>query len=383
MTIKRLVLYIPLISLLLSGCASHSEYDLTNGVDKEMTLFTDEVVIPFGGVGPVTVKDLLQSKIGDLVTTMLKEGSDGTFGIESEGDMYSIDAFEVAWRNVEKKDAPFVMEVGTKTSSVSGMGTILGMFGLSFVHQQLMFQAQNPFNEAIKINTVANATGGGLQASGFYNHSIPLKDFLLERSGNTTIALFEIPDTFTQAISNLSLENLAIDIPADPGTKVAVTSRPNIAFTYKYKADLALGTSLSIPFQVPDIKMSVELKQYRLHKCQIVFELENTIPLSVKIDSIKLLTPSGDSVVEADVDVSAGFTIAGGSPASPAVTPITLTIDAKDGTIPDLAGMRVNITLQATPEYGTVPLSSKQGVSVRNSYVRLNGGITLFGHEEI
>jgi hypothetical protein len=71
----RFLLLSSLAMLLLSVSCTRSEYDPSNRINKEMTLFGEEIYIPVGQVGPVTVKSLLSSSktIGDLVKTLLKE----------------------------------------------------------------------------------------------------------------------------------------------------------------------------------------------------------------------------------------------------------------------------------------------------------------------
>lgn len=381
MKFKRITLFLTLGVLALWGCASNSDYDLTDGVDPEMTLFSDEVVTPIGSIGPLTVKTILDSSIGKLLTSILKEGSDGLFYLEEEKEIGGIDAYELAWRHADSKE-PFAWNPGTMSGYVSA-ASLLTMFGLSLTNQQLIVQATNPFDQAITLHTEANAS----TADQSYSQSIPLPDFSLKNSyGKTTIAQFEIPSTVGQSINSVSLKDLSVDIPAEPGTRISSSSQPRIAFSFQYKTNIALGEKLNFPFALPTVKVSVDLKKYQIHKCQLVLEVQNTLPLSVTVNSIQVLTPTGkegeDPVVAENVTVTSGFTLAGGSLEAPVSTPLNLVIESTNGTIPDIAGLKVSINLQSTPGLGTVPLSSKQGVFIKSSYVRLNGGITLFGHEE-
>lgn len=378
MKFKRITLLLTLGALSLWGCASHSDYDLTDGVNTEVTLFSDEVVVPIGSIGPFTVKNLLDSSIGQLLTSILKEGSDGLFYIEEEKNICSVDAYELAWRHGDSKE-PFTWNPGTMSTNV-GSTSLLTMVGLSLANQQLIIQATNPYDQPITFHTEANAS----TIDQSYSQSIPLPDFSLRDSYKTTIAQFEIPSTVGQSIYTVSLKDLSVDIPAEPG--IYSPSQPNLSFSFKYKTNVALGDKLSFPFDIPSVKLSVELKKYQIHKCQLVLDVQNTLPLSVAVNSIQVLTPSGkegeDPVVAENVSVTSGFTLAGGSLETPVTSPLNLVIEAKDGVVPDIAGLKVNVTLQSTPGLGNVPLSSKQGVFIKSSYVRLNGGITLFGHEE-
>ena len=64
---------------------TRSEYD-PDGVNREMTLFGEEIFVPIGQVGPITVKDLLSSNktISTLIGSLMKEESNGTCYIEAK-----------------------------------------------------------------------------------------------------------------------------------------------------------------------------------------------------------------------------------------------------------------------------------------------------------
>ena len=42
------------IALFFAVACSQEAYDISSGIDKEITLFTDEVSVPLGDVGPLT-----------------------------------------------------------------------------------------------------------------------------------------------------------------------------------------------------------------------------------------------------------------------------------------------------------------------------------------
>lgn len=377
-----------LVAAVLYGCAS-KEYDLTEGVDKEMTLFEDEIAVPIASIGPITLKTLLQSGIGSIVSSLLKESSDGLFYIDGEGNIYKADIYEIAYKNLDKKDKSFILEVGTKTGSTPSTAGLLSTFGLLCVNQQMSFYAQNPILAPVKINTVAQVSSYDYTSSQtLYKMTEELKDYSLSSTGSTRrIASFTFPETATAAPNSISLETLAIEIPADPTSNVS-SDQHDFIFSYKYQANVALGSKLNMTMSLPDIKMAVQLGGYKLHKCQICAEINNTLPLEVTVNSVQFLTPStkpedkeGTMVVAENVKVSPVFTISGGSPEKPGVTKLALNVEATEGTIPDLAGVRVNVTLKAAAGFETAPISSNQGLYVKSLNARLNGGITLFNHD--
>ena len=53
---KRLLI---LLLLPLIASCGNMDYDISGGVDGEVTLFGDQVSIPLGDIGPVTLKSLI------------------------------------------------------------------------------------------------------------------------------------------------------------------------------------------------------------------------------------------------------------------------------------------------------------------------------------
>ena len=71
MKVLRIIFF--LLALLLWSCANQ-DYDISEGIDSEVTLFSDEVSVPLGGIAPMTLKALLD-KAGatEAVSMFVKE----------------------------------------------------------------------------------------------------------------------------------------------------------------------------------------------------------------------------------------------------------------------------------------------------------------------
>ena len=127
--------------------------------------------------------------------------------------------------------------------------------------------------------------------------------------------------------------------------------------------------------------MALPIGQFKLSKCEVSLELESSIPLRVEIDNIRVLKhkESADepNTVDENIKVGPGVAVAGGSLEKPATTPIKLTIEALEGTIPDIEGLMLDLKVSAEPGIGSVAITSKQGVILKSSSAKISGGITI------
>ncbi len=46
---------------LLVACKGKMDYDISEGINREMTLFEDEITVPIGSIGPITIGSTLNS----------------------------------------------------------------------------------------------------------------------------------------------------------------------------------------------------------------------------------------------------------------------------------------------------------------------------------
>ena len=82
-----------LLVIPLALACTRMEYDTSDGVNHELTLFERQLTVPVGSIGPVTLETVLGSLnsipvVGSLVSEMLKVDEQGLFYMESSGDIF-------------------------------------------------------------------------------------------------------------------------------------------------------------------------------------------------------------------------------------------------------------------------------------------------------
>lgn len=365
--------------LLLLGSCNRSEYDPSDGVNTEMTLFGEEIYVPIGQVGPITVKMLLNSNtnIQTLLNELLKEESDGTFYIESKDKIYSMNAFRVAL-DIPDPTQPYHWEIGSRTGSVAPTAALLRMFNIGFANQHLTISALNPVMKSLTLNSDIWVRCRDNSYVETYSKEFKLEDYTLRSSySESTLASLDIPAEVMDLVTSVELNNLTLDLPAN--VKDWLHSSDDSAFTFstQLKANVALSEKFTFPYKLRLSKLNAALGKFRLHKCQLAFDLENTLPLDATINSIKLLDEQGNEME--DIVFSSDVKILGGKLGAPTVTPVVLQVEALTGTIPDIHEVLVDFKFDYSPTAGTAVLSSAMGLSVKSASVKLFGGITLFG----
>lgn len=375
----RFLLFSSLAMLLLLGSCTRSEYDPTGGVNKEMTLFGDEIYVPIGQVGPITVKTLLNSNstIQTLLKELLKEESDGTFYIESKDKIYSMNAYR-QYVDIPDPTQPYHWSIGSRTGSVASSAALLRMFNIGFLNQHLTINAMNPVMAALTLNSDIWVRCRNNSYEETYSKEFKLEDYSLRSSYSaSTLVTLDLPAEVTDLVSSIELNNLSLDLPADMKDLIRFSDEPDFDFFTEFKSNLALTEKFSLSLSVPITNLNVPLGQFKLHKCQLAFDLENTLPVDVTIKSIKLRDENWKDIP--DVVFSSDIKIIGGKPGAPTVTPVVLQVEALTGAIPDLKEIVADLQLDYSQTAGPVVLSSAMGLSVKSASVKIFGGITLFG----
>ena len=374
----RYLLFSFLTMLLLCAC-TRSEYDAPNGINKEMTLFEEEISVPIGQVGPVTVKSLLNSNetIKSLVNTILKEEYDGTFYIESEDPIYSMNAYRQALE-IPDRTQPYHWSIGNESGSVASTAALLRMFNMAFLNQKLTLYAVNPIAAQIVLNSDIWIRCRNNAYVETYSKEFDLKDYALRSSYSPiSIVQLELPAEVTDLVTSVELNNLALDLPANAADQIRSSDDSKFSFSTAFKCNLAPGELFSLAQAFPISNLNVPLAKFKLHKCTLSFDVENTLPFDVTVRSIRLMDQKGSYID--DVVFTSDIKIGGGKPGAPAVSPVVLEVEAKTGTIPDIQSIVVDVKIEYSQNAGKAPLSSAMGLSLKSAAVKLNGGITLFG----
>ena len=387
---KKVLLASLLICIFLSiaGC-SRKEYDISENFNTEITLFQDEISVPIGSIGPITIGSTLNGLsavpgIGGMVAEYIKVDADGFLVLETKGDVFRSNVYEIE-KAIGDVSASVKWNSGYQSGFVGGMAGALGMLGLKVTNQKLTISTLNPLWE--DVHASCGATYGCMGNGGSYSAPIPaLDDVTMVKGKEAQVVAIDIPTEVTSPVTAISFANMVLDLPANPVSNLSDT-KGNLffAFTYNYKCGISTGETLSFPISnITTGKINLPIGQFKLKKCQIQIEVENTIPLAVTANNIRVLFPRESKEEEAEVDdnivVDADVNLDGGSLEDPAISTITLTIEALQGTIPDIPELMLDLNLAAQPGMGSVPLSAKQGIYVKSSSAVLTGGITLGGN---
>ncbi len=359
----------------LCGC-SNMEYDPTGKLNKEIALFHDGISLPVGNVGPVTVSDLMgNGSIRNLINEFMKEEADGRMYVEAAEDFFNKSAYEVAL-NSPDNTKPYHWEIGDVHGTVNSMSSALSMFGFCFPHQMLIVQMANPVYRDIPLNAKVRIACSAPDYSESYSKEEQLTDFSVPSSRTErTLVQFDLPEDVVDLLSKVDLLGLTLDLPENLPEKLREGSASFFRFSYKYKSFVALAENFSFSYTYPVNGLNVPVGQFGLHECELSFDLVNTLPIDVTINSVRILDEDG--MVDPGIVVSSDLQIAGGTIESPATTPVTLSVKSLDGAIPDIAGVEVAFSLKTPDGLARVPLSSKMSLTVKSASVTVSGGITV------
>ena len=374
----RVLLFSFLTMVLLCAC-TRSEYDAPDGINKEMTLFGEEIYLPIGQVGPITVKDLLSSNksIAPLIESLMKEEPNGTFYIESQDQVFAVNAFRELM-DIPDPTQPYHWDIGSQSCSIASTAALLRMFNIGFMNQRLSLYATNPITAPLTLNTDIWVRCMDNSYKETYSKEYKMEDLSLRNSYSaTSLFKLDLPVEVTDLVTSVEMNDLTLDLPANAKDQVRPSDDAKFSFYTTFTSNLALSEEFSLSPAFPISELNVPLAKFKLHKCSLAFDLENTLPLDVTIKSIKLRDEKGNEIK--DVVFSSDVKIVGGKPDAATVTPVVLEVEALTGTIPDIREVVIDLKLEYSKTAGLVPLSSAMGLSIKSASAKLFGGITLFG----
>lgn len=378
---KRLCGLLPVLLAILSSCAN-PDYDISEGLNKEITLFEEGISVPIGSIGPFTIESVLGrvssiEGVGELLGEYLKVDDEGFLSMDDSGDIFRINAYELGER-IGDVSYPYTWDAGDQIASMGGMVSLLGYLNLLPINQKIIVSASNPLSKAVHVGCDA-AVLSSTSDDDFSSPIDELSDCTLKRSRTTEIASVSLPEDLTTPVDMLSLSGLKLELTSDPVSSIADREGELFfAFTYDYSCGLSVGEEFNLPLNdISAGELNLPIGQFKLKKCEVSLVLESTIPIAVSVSNIRVLKSVESGQVNSDIAISGDITLPGGSLASPATSSITLTIESLSGTIPDIAGVLLDLNLAAQPGLGPVPISTGQGVFLKSSFAKLSGGITI------
>lgn len=372
-----------LLTCLIAGCAlpscSDKRYDIDEGFNREFTLFGEEIAVPIGSIGPVTVGYLLENlSLGEALGDLIQIDEDGEIRMHAESDLYAINVFKLE-QQAGDVSADFTFSPGYRTGYPGSMASMLQMLGLHCLDQKLEITATNPLWVKVPLRARADITC----VDQSYLTSFEAQENI-DQTLNSNIRTpapilsIDIPAEVRDPIQTVVLNGLELDLPANPSGRLYDDTQFDVfSIAYRYTHRMGVGENFSFPITFPVRDAKLEIGKYRLHQCEISLELENTLPISVTVNSVKVLRDTEEKEVDENIVITGGITVGAGSPQKPSVNTLKLEVQALEGTIPDIHGLEIDLEVNGAPGFEDVALSSAQGLSIKSSSARLRGGFTI------
>ena len=359
-----------------AAACSNDAYDISRGIDKEMTLFTDQVSFPIADVGPLSPKQLLgDADLGSTLGNLFKEDDEGYLVVEKEESIYSNPVL-LLFMTVSDPTKPLDVKIADFTGYLGALTESPANLGLTAARQVVSLYAENPLTEELSVSgkvTLSAQAKEGSPAKTLYSRDF---DKLTVAAGSKDAELFSAELDGQSILDVCSLENMVLHLPVSFLEKDPLGGWSSIALGYRYKAYLAFGNDLPMQIPIPIKDLNLPLGQYRVKDVLLSMEVSNEIPITLVVESVEVMS---NDVVCDDVSITPGLTIASGSSGSPVVSPLAINIKAKEGTIPDISGINLNLSVKAPSGEGDKRLNMNQSISIKNIRATVSGGITIQG----
>jgi len=378
---KKLFLLFVLIPALFS-CAK-DQYDVSRGIDREVTLFGDEVSLPLADVGPFSPKLLLeQAGLYGFLKDYVTEDEDGYLVVENSGDIYNDFAFTIYMGLSNPSEASSV-SINDFTDELDSSGGVMEAIGFALTPQTFTLLASNPLTEDISVSgkLTLNSPDDGetpvqaIHSEAFTNVKVP--------ASATKAEILRVQDNGDLAMHDCLVENLSLNLPPSILTLDPKNGLGNFILSYRYKSFLCMKQDLgSLPLT---IDLNLELAKYNVKEVKICADVSNEIPLDLELEGARLLVKEildngneGRKVYD-DVTITPDIKIAGGSTGNPSISPIEIVIKANEGTIPDIAGLELDLSVLAPRNVADKRMGMNQKLYFNNLRAKISGGITISG----
>ena len=383
---KRLFVLFILLLPLVWAC-ENMDYDISEGVDNEITLFGDQVSVPIGDIGPLTPKSMLgESGEGtmDAIKDYVKEDEEGYLVVEDKDSFYDNFVMLIAYL-LPDQTIPIDLPVADASGDLKSSAEILEGFGFTLSPQVFTLRATNPLTEDVSVSgslRLLSAPGDEtpaetLQSKVFTNAKV--------KAETTDAEVLKVELTGGKPVSSYSIESLFLHLPASMIEKDPSGGLGAFSMSYKYKSYISFGNDLpgDIPIDIDDLDL--QLGQYRVKEARICTEVSNEIPVTLELTSVDVYMKQIDadgkvsSVKCDDVSVTSGLRINSGTSGNPTITPLEIVIKADKGTIPDISRLSLTLAIKAPTGAGDKRLNMNQAVYFNKLRATVSGGITIQG----
>lgn len=363
------------------------DYDVSKGVDREVTLFSDEVGVPLGDIAPITLKSLFEGAgIGSAITMVASEDEDGYLVIEEDKSFYN-NYTMLLYSSMPDPTAPGTFAVDDYEGTLGSNAALLAAFGFAMSPQSFCLYATNPLTEEI-------AVSGKVTLSSMELEEAPAETLVSEEYSALKVpaaaqkeVFFSVERSGGKTFYACKLDNMKLHLPADMLTKDTDGGMGMFELGYRYKGFAQLASDFPAPIPIDVNDLSLPLAAYRVKEARIRAEISSEIPMTLEISSLKALVKQTDedgntTLVPAEgVSVSADISVASGTYGNPVVSPVELLIEAVEGTIPDIDGLQLEVAIKAPTGEGDRRMNMNETISFNNIRTTISGGITLQGNE--
>ena len=370
MKMKHLLLILAAAALLVACDKVDARYDAPNGVNKEMTLFSEEFSLPLGSLAPITLRDAL-NRIG-AIAGLIKTDKEGYLLLSGDAEIASWPALDI-YSMIDEPDQPYVFEPDPESTGLPLVPMMLTMFGFHCPDQSYVFTANSPLDATVPLTATV---GVGDYYETF--QEVRVKEFELKQ-GSKRFAEISLPGVLESEPAMVSLSDVKLYLPANILETLDDPGNTSFSVSYKFKSRLGLADYLDFPFNYTLQNLQLPIGKYKFHEVTVNLEVESTLPVEATVESIHLV--DSDEVADENIVFTENLVIAGGSLNQPVTTPLTLTVKAQEGTIPDIGNIALSLRFSASPDFVGEPISASQGIAIKSSGITLRGGITLFGNE--
>ena len=375
-----------LLILPLAVSCSNPAYDISEGLNKDITLFEKEISVPLGSLAPISIGATLNGVsrlegLGGLISEYIKVGEDDNLLMESDASIFKINVYELENKMADPNVAE-LWHTGYETGYPGGIIPLLSIFGLKTTNQKMVITADNPL--VVNVAATGTASYNCVSSDNYYTANIPeLSSFTFGQwtTGQELVSV-TVPENVTEALTSIGFEDLTLDLPAKPTSLIGdKTGDLYFAINCKYSCNVAVGEDFSLPVSDLPVSLNLPVAKYKIKKFKVDLAVDNTVPLALTVNDIKVLKPKEDEndpdEVDDNVRITTGFTLAGGTLEQPATTAFTLTVEALTGTLPDIDRLSLSFELASQPGLGVVTISALQGIHVNSASAKLSDGITI------
>ena len=381
---KRLLILLLLPMPLVWSC-ENMDYDISEGVDSEITLFGDRVSVPIGDIGPLTPKSLIGGEgTLDAIKDYVREDEDGYLVVENKNSFYEQYVLLITYM-LPDQTIPIDLPVSDASATLKTSADILEGFGFTLSPQVFTLCATNPLTEDISVSgsmKLLSAPGDETPAETLKSQTF---SNAVVKAESTDAEVLKMELTGGKPVSSYSFESLYLHLPASMLEKDPLSGLSAFSLSYKYKSYLVMGND--VPAEIPiDIKdLDLQLGQYRVKEAKICTEVSSELPITLELTGVDVYMKQTDadgnetSVKCDDVSVTPGLRINSGTSGHPVVTPLEIIIKADKGTIPDISSLSLTLAIKAPTGVGDNRLNMNQAVYFNNLRATVSGGITIQG----